>query len=43
MKFLIVSPIQIQAQQPAPNSDFNMEMLGVNLNELWAVDAWEAY
>ncbi|ROW06875.1 hypothetical protein VMCG_04159 [Cytospora schulzeri] len=34
--------VQVQ-QQPTLNPEFNMEMLGMNLNELWAVDAWEAY
>lgn len=33
---------QLQAQ-PTLNPDFNMEVLGLNLNELWAVDTWEAY
>ncbi|KAK7747877.1 hypothetical protein SLS53_001128 [Cytospora paraplurivora] len=33
----------IQVQQPTLNPDFNMETLGMNLNELWAVDAWESY
>lgn len=33
---------QLQAQ-PTLNPDFNMEVLGLNLNELWAVDAWDAY
>lgn len=29
--------------QPPLNPEFNMEVLGMNLNDLWAVDAWEAY
>lgn len=40
---LTCSSNQLQAAQPALNPDFNMEVLGMNLNDLWAVDAWEAY
>ncbi|KAG6360430.1 hypothetical protein INS49_011490 [Diaporthe citri] len=37
-------PSQMQMQPQAPlNPEFNMEMLGFNLNELWAVDTWDAY
>lgn len=39
---LIRLSTQLQAQ-PTLNPDFNMEVLGLNLNELWAVDTWEAY
>ncbi|KAF3765654.1 hypothetical protein M406DRAFT_255078 [Cryphonectria parasitica EP155] len=34
---------ELQAAQPTLNPEFNMEVLGMNLNDLWAVDAWEAY
>lgn len=33
-------PDQMQAQTVL-NPEFNMEVLGMNLNDLWAVDAWE--
>ena len=37
-------PSQMQMQPQAPlNPEFNMELLGFNLNELWAVDTWDAY
>lgn len=42
-KMLIGPHKQLQAAQPALNPEFNMEVLGMNLNDLWAVDAWEAY
>jgi hypothetical protein len=34
--------MQMQPQAPL-NPEFNMELLGFNLNELWAVDTWDAY
>lgn len=40
---LTSSSEQLQAAQPNLNPEFNMEVLGMNLNDLWAVDAWEAY
>lgn len=40
---LTLSSEQLQAAQPTLNPELNMEVLGMNLNDMWAVDAWEAY
>ncbi|KAJ0125260.1 hypothetical protein J7T55_006605 [Diaporthe amygdali] len=37
------SQMQMQQPQGTLNPEFNMEMLGFNLGELWAVDTWDAY
>lgn len=39
-KTLIRSCEQMQAQAVL-NPELNMEVLGMNLNDLWAVDTWE--